>query len=57
MAYCQLPGQMVQDIGREYVRDVTHLSNVMDFLTVARCDPGAFLAAMLERVQTEIHKV
>src|SRR5215470_4802092 len=48
--------QLAQDIGLEDLFDFAHGAMGVEFATVARNDAGGFLAAMLQRIQAEIHE-
>ena len=50
----QVAGQFGQHGGREDIRHVPHGLDTADLLAVAGGDAGAFLAAMLQREQTQM---
>src|SRR5215469_7837465 len=54
MADRRLSGQAAQNLGSEQLRYAAHAAKVMHLATVAGSDSGAFLTAMLQRVQPEI---
>ena len=53
----QFARQLVQHIGREDIRDMTHLADAMDFAPVGGCDARAFLSPVLQSIQSEIGEI
>ena len=54
MADCKRPRQLLQHIAGEDVSHVPHRFMGEDMPPVGRADAGAFLAAMLHRIQAEV---
>ena len=52
-----ISGQAAQNFRREQVGDTAHAAVVVNLAAVAGGDAGAFLAAVLERVQAEVGDV
>src|SRR5215471_21215049 len=57
MADGHLSGQTAQNLGSEQVRYSAHAAEVVHFAAVAGSDAGAFLTAMLQRIQAEIRDI
>ena len=51
------PGQLADRFGREDIGHVAHALVAVDLAAVAGGDPGAFLPAMLQRVQAQVSQV
>lgn len=49
--------QSPENFGCKDVCDMPHRLMAVGFAPIARTDPGALLAAMLERVQTQVGKI
>ena len=50
-------GQPAQHFRSEQIRDVAHAAMGVDHAAIARGDPGAFLSAMLQRVETQVGQI
>jgi hypothetical protein len=52
-----IAGKAAKHFGSKQVRDVAHAAMQIGFATVARCDAGAFLTAMLQGVEAQVGEV